>query len=182
MADLSPVSCELISMLKKHPPRDEEEAANIERTIQWLQISPDPLNRHIFTPGHGTGSAFITDLPHEHVLLVMHGKLNRWLQPGGHADAGETDPLLVACREAREEVGCHLPGETGRFFDMDVHTVPARRGDPRHLHFDFRYLFETAPGPIVAASDALEARWFTLEEAMQLALDPGLRRMIGKLH
>jgi len=117
----------------------------------------------------------------QQVMLVMHAKLKRWLQPGGHAETGETDLLAVACREAHEEVGCELPADKGRFCDIDIHTVPARSSAPAHLHFDFRYMFETPAGPTRAASDALEARWFTLAEALKLDLDTGLRRLIGKV-
>jgi len=36
--------------------------------------------------GHLTGSAWLVSKDSERVLLTHHRKLNRWLQPGGHAD------------------------------------------------------------------------------------------------
>ena len=42
-------------------------------------------------PGHLTGSAFVVDSSAERALLLFHTKLQRWLQPGGHAD-GDTNP------------------------------------------------------------------------------------------
>jgi 8-oxo-dGTP pyrophosphatase MutT (NUDIX family) len=175
------IASELIKLLQHHQPADAEERDNVQQTLRFLADKSDPLNRNDFTPGHAVGSALITDPEHRHVMMVMHAKLKRWLQPGGHADLGETDLLTVACREAWEEVGCRLDAASARFCDIDVHTVPARKSEPRHLHFDFRYLFETPVSATRAASDALEARWFKLDDAAKLDLDSGLRRMIAKL-
>jgi 8-oxo-dGTP pyrophosphatase MutT (NUDIX family) len=171
----------MISILRRHEPANADEAANRERTLAWLAAAVDPLNRNEFNPGHAVGSALITTPDKRHVMLVLHAKLNRWLQAGGHAEQGETDPVVVARREALEEVGCAFPPGAGRFCDIDIHVVPARRNEPEHLHFDFRYLFEAPLSAGRAASDALEARWFTLPEATALDIDSGLRRMIGKL-
>jgi 8-oxo-dGTP pyrophosphatase MutT (NUDIX family) len=174
-------SGKLIQLLERHKPADATERSNIDQTLKFLAATNEPMNRNRFVPGHAVGSALISDPDHRHVMLVMHSKLKRWLQPGGHAEPGETDPLPVACREALEEVGCRLEAEAGKFCDIDVHVVPARKSEPEHLHYDFRYHFVTPVGETHPASDALEARWFTLEEAFSLDLDEGLRRMIGKL-
>ena len=37
-------------------------------------------------PGHFTGSALVLDAAGAHTLVLFHRKLQRWLQPGGHAD------------------------------------------------------------------------------------------------
>jgi 8-oxo-dGTP pyrophosphatase MutT (NUDIX family) len=95
-------------------------------------------------PGHMTGSAWIVDKKGENILLTHHAKLNRWLQPGGHAD-GDEDILSVAQREAEEETGLKtftLIGDS--FFDIDIHTIPARNEFPEHLHYDVRFLFQAA--------------------------------------
>src|SRR5579863_7317385 len=49
--------------------------------------------------GHLTGSAWLVSKDSERVLLTHHRKLNRWLQPGGHAD-GDSELARVALREA----------------------------------------------------------------------------------
>jgi 8-oxo-dGTP pyrophosphatase MutT (NUDIX family) len=175
------VANRLIDLLGRHEPSDAVETAHRDFTVRWLGGAADPLNRNHFDPGHAVGSALICAPDRRHVMLVMHAKLNRWLQAGGHAEVGETDLLKVACREAWEEVGLNLDCAAGRFCDIDIHEVPARGVAPRHLHFDFRFMFESPVAPARAASDALEARWFTIEEALGLPLDDGLRRMIGKV-
>ena len=35
-------------------------------------------------PDHLTASAVVLDASRTSVLLVLHGKVRRWLQPGGH--------------------------------------------------------------------------------------------------
>src|SRR5699024_8151328 len=50
-------------------------------------------------PGHLTGSAVVVDSIGERALLMLHAKLGRWFQPGGHAD-GDMNLAAVALREA----------------------------------------------------------------------------------
>ncbi len=83
------------------------------------------------------------------MLVVKHGKLGRWLQPGGHIEPGE-NPIQAALREVSEETGltsavhswhCEHPFP----IDIDVHEIPANdeKDEPAHLHVDFRYLVTT---------------------------------------
>lgn len=93
-------------------------------------------------PGHITASAWIIDETREWALLTHHAKLNRWLQPGGHAD-GEEDVLAVAKKEALEETGLtSLHVMRGDIFDLDIHPIPARGNFPAHFHYDIRFLFQ----------------------------------------
>ena len=178
---MTPAAQRLIDLLRSHRPSDAKEVGDTQRTIDWLATAADPLNRNQFDPGHGVGSALIATPDRRHVLLVLHAKLNRWLQPGGHAEPSEIDLAHVAAREALEEVGVRLLPDHGRFCDIDIHSVPARASAPQHLHFDFRFHFQTPMTTATAASDALEAKWFKIDDAMAMDLDAGLRRMIGKL-
>ena len=103
------------------------------------------------------------------VLLLHHRKLDRWLQPGGHADTGETAGEQVALREALEETGIRglsLHPGAPRPLDVDVHEIPARAGEPAHDHLDLRYLV-VAPAAAVVAPDLAELhaiRWVPWDE------------------
>src|SRR5438132_8205968 len=91
---------------------------------------------------HFTGSAVVTDPGGERVCLVHHAKLNRWLQPGGHADDSDAGSLeATALREAGEETGLSvvLHPTAPRPLDLDVHRIPERKGEPAHHHLDVRY-------------------------------------------
>ena len=66
------------------------------------------------------------------VLLILHKKLQRWLQFGGHSD-NSPDVLATAIREFHEESGIALEPQIFSYegnaevplFDLDIHTIPA---------------------------------------------------------
>ena len=89
----------------------ETEAADVARMRGLAANEPDPWSRSL--PLHFTASALVLHPDSGRVLLRWHQRLRMWLQAGGHADPGESDPLAIALREAAEETG--LPDlEIGR--------------------------------------------------------------------
>jgi 8-oxo-dGTP pyrophosphatase MutT (NUDIX family) len=126
----------LIERLKAYATPFQEEVRFISRFLTLLE-SPQCYHRdHL--PGHITGSAWITNEEKTHVLLVHHAKLNRWLQPGGHAD-GDEHVIQVALREAEEETGVKKFNLlTSGIFDLDIHPIPDRKDFPSHDHYDIR--------------------------------------------
>jgi RimJ/RimL family protein N-acetyltransferase len=91
---------------------------------------------------HFTASALVVDASCDRTCLVEHVKLARLLQPGGHIEATDASLEVAALREAREETGLalELHPHAPRPFDLDIHEIPARPGEPAHLHLDVRYL------------------------------------------
>jgi hypothetical protein len=60
-----------------------------------------------------------------------------------------------------------------------VHPIPARRGEPEHLHLDVRFLVHAPAGARPRASDeSVELRWFTRAEAEDLEIDESVRRLL----
>jgi len=123
---------------------------------QMLALTNDPLaySRDRFA-GHFTGSAWVVDEACEHTLLLLHSKLNRWLQPGGHADGNE-DLAAVAAKELYEEAGLQAQ-PTGGVFDVDIHEIPERKGVPAHLHYDVRFLFVVPRSSVVTINEESQA-------------------------
>jgi 8-oxo-dGTP pyrophosphatase MutT (NUDIX family) len=175
---------DLLEALRRHRAEDPAESADVGRILAFVAAHPDPFDRRI-PEGHLTGSAFVLSEDGARVLLLHHRKLDRWLQPGGHAEPGERDGATVALREAREETGIpdlRLHPSAPRPLDVDVHAIPARDGDPAHLHLDLRYLTVADPrrSLVSAGSESRAVGWFTWEDLPGLALDAGLRRGLAK--
>ena len=82
------------------------ERETVEQMVSFIESHTDCFEGSV-SRGHITGSAWLMDENYERALLTHHRKLDRWLQPGGHAD-GQSDVLAVAMREAEEESGCLL--------------------------------------------------------------------------
>lgn len=170
-------------LLASFAPFDEAEAAHRSRMVELAQATGDPFSRRHFAPGHFTASAFVVDDAGGSLLLVLHGKLHRWLQPGGHVDAGDADILAAARREVAEEVGLtDLEVLDPSPFDLDIHPIPALGGDPPHEHFDVRFLMRAASNADFAAgSDAKAARWTPLEAIDVATSDASVMRAVHKL-
>ena len=95
--------------------------------------------------GHFTGSAWIINPDKTKILMTHHKKIGKWLQLGGHAD-GESDLLKVSQREAVEESGINnFVTISNEIFDMDIHEIPPIGSDPKHLHYDIRFLLQADP-------------------------------------
>jgi 8-oxo-dGTP pyrophosphatase MutT (NUDIX family) len=173
----------LLALLHDHAPADPAEAESLARIRALVRETPAPFERAQAAPGHLTASAVVVDPERRRAALILHRKLRLWLQPGGHFEPGERDPLQAAIREAREEIGVEAgPLEGGPvLLDVDVHTIPARPGEPAHEHFDLRFLL-VARSEAAHAGDGADAfRWVTPAEAAALDLDPGLRRALAKV-
>lgn len=170
--------------LEGHVCADEEERQDRDRILRFVRRHPDPFDRRI-GQGHLTGSALVVSADGREVLLLHHRKLDRWLQPGGHADPGETRGEEVALREALEETGLQglkLHPSAPRPLDVDVHDIPARGDDPAHQHLDLRYLVVAPDGaPLSPQLEEMHAlRWVEWDDVDSLGPDHGLRRALGK--
>ena len=128
-------------------------------------------------PGHLTGSALVVDAEHQRVLILLHAKLRRWLQPGGHAD-GDHELAGVALREATEETGIEGLDVLVPAVDLDLHAVDHGDALGEHLHLDLRFVVVAPPGAVeVGNHESLGLRWVTIDELEAVADEPGLLRL-----
>jgi 8-oxo-dGTP pyrophosphatase MutT (NUDIX family) len=151
--------------------------------IQFLELlSNQNCFERTHLPGHITGSAWIVDRNRTQTLLVHHAKLNKWVQPGGHAD-GDENILRVALREAEEETGLkNLTVITSVPFDVDIHTIPQRKNFPEHLHFDIRFLIEASRDEqIIVSEESHDVKWIPLRSLEDYTIERSVLRMKEKL-
>ncbi|MFZ6002693.1 MAG: NUDIX hydrolase [Actinomycetota bacterium] len=147
------------------------------RMLEFIDAHPDALHRYCAT-GHLTGSALVVDPDSRDILLLFHAKVQRWLQPGGHAD-GDANLAHVALREASEETGISDLAVVTPAVDLDVHVFrSAAGGELDHLHLDVRHLV-IAPGGAVGEinHESESVAWVGLDELPRYGVDPGTLRM-----
>lgn len=170
----------LIGGLKSYSSAFAEEREFVNSFLDLLR-SPECFQRtHL--PGHITGSAWIINPLRDKVLMVHHAKLNKWLQPGGHAD-GDENVLRVAVREAREETGLsELKLLSPHFFDIDIHPIPARGNFPEHYHHDIRFIFEADDTQQLRIShESYDVTWVSFTElSRQTYANRSILRMAQK--
>jgi len=149
-----------------------------------LVLRPDACRRDRFDPGHFTASAFVLAPERDAILLIFHRKLGIWVQPGGHVDEGDLSVRAAAEREVAEEVGIRgleLAASEEALFDVDIHPIPARPGEPAHEHFDVRFSFVAPSRRFVASDEVAAARWVSLSEVGTVASDESVQRAVRKL-
>ncbi len=150
--------------------------------IRLVAAAEDPWSRSL--PLHFTASALVVHPASRRVLLRWHPKHGRWLQVGGHGDPGETDPLEIALREAREETGLTdlVPWPDADLLHAAVCHVPQAAKEPEHEHADLRFVLATShPGQISPEDEQAPLRWLTVDDARALAGQNNLGHTLDRL-
>lgn len=172
----------LVAEVLAYEPFDALEAESRQALIDLLGSGDAVFSRDHFVPGHVTASCYIVDGAGR-LLLHHHRRLGRWLQMGGHLEGDEV-PIAAALREAEEESGLdRLELVVDGIFDLDVHGIPAGKGEPEHRHFDVRYLARTAAPERVTidAAESSDIAWIDLGRAAGLLNEECGRRVIRKI-
>jgi len=170
----------LLRRLERYEPFDDGESEMLARLIAFVMAHEDCCDRRL-PSGHITASAWVVDRGRERALLVHHGKLDKWLQPGGHI---ENDPSLIdaARRELEEETGLRKHRLlSGEIFNIDVHPIPAFGGQPKHIHYDIVFVFEASSGARLRVSkESNELRWVPLRDLEQFNDSAAMKRLAAK--
>lgn len=140
-----------------------------------------PASRTNYEPGHLTASGIVLSAARDRVLLVHHKRLQRWLQPGGHIESADTTLLEAARREVLEETGADLdPGFEPRLAGMDVHEIPAARGEPAHLHHDVLFVFSARSLARRVSDESNDVVWAPVVKFEDYDPDPPLARTLRR--
>ncbi|MEV7107399.1 NUDIX domain-containing protein [Streptomyces atroolivaceus] len=105
-----------------------------------------------------------------YVLLIERGwdpHAGQWALPGGHVDPGETS-RAAAARELAEEAGVYAAPE--ELTQVGTWDAPGR--DPRGRYVTVAYQLTVISGlPAEAGDDAVNVRWWPLNDLPPLAFD-----------
>ncbi|HET7404070.1 MAG TPA: NUDIX domain-containing protein [Usitatibacter sp.] len=168
------------ALLSRLVPRDAVEAKFVRDMLDLAGQGEGAASRGQFTPGHFTATCFVVYVPSNVVLLHLHKRLQKWLPMGGHMDPGE-EPAQAALREGAEESGLQdLELLSPELLSVDIHPIPAGKGEPDHLHFDLRFAASTRTPQKIRMDEAesSELEWVEVESADSLLDD---RRSLARL-
>ncbi len=170
----------ILSLIQSYSLKVPDEERSLQRLYKFVSSNPRCFERELLS-GHITGSAWIVDKGFEKTLLTHHRKLDRWLQPGGHAD-GVANVAEVALREAREESGLSdLVLVSFEMFDIDVHLIPAGMKEPAHYHFDCRFLICcNGDESYTVSNESNDLAWVPLADIRQYTDEESILRMVNK--
>jgi 8-oxo-dGTP pyrophosphatase MutT (NUDIX family) len=173
-------SDQLERCLERYVARSEAEAFDVRQVVA-LVADGTPWARS--SSMHVTASALIVHPPSRRVLLRWHDRQKAWLQIGGHADAGEDDPLAVALREGSEETGLMdlHPWPTADLQHVVIVPVPANDREPAHHHADLRFVLATQH-PDLARPEHSSAplRWLSFDDAASLTSEDNVKETIRR--
>jgi len=170
----------LSERLEAYRARWPEEGEVVAHFAALLDEGAHAFERERFA-GHFTASAWLVSDDGTRALLTHHRKLDRWLQPGGHAD-GDVDLARVALKEAEEESGLRALALLPGLFDLDRHWIPEHKGVPAHWHYDVRFVVHAGSDERFVVSDESHAlAWRDIAEiAGDAGADDSVRRMARK--
>lgn len=171
----------LLDTLAGYRPRTDVEVADVAR-IRALASAGDPWRRS--SPLHVTVSAIVVHPPTGRVLLRWHAREQAWLHVGGHADPGETDPLAIAVREAREETGLDdlVPWPDATVAHVVVVPVTGTAREAAHEHADVRFVLATdRPDQARPERPGAALRWMSIADARAATREDNLRETLDRV-
>jgi len=172
----------LFEILEQYLITPPEDSQVVERFKALLINAEAPFSRNQY-PGHLTASCFVVNPSRSSILLLHHRKLKKWLQMGGHCES-EVSLEAVALREAQEETGSSsIRLIDSRAIDLDIHWIPALKGEPAHEHFDVRFLgvCEAPENLQRSEEETTDLQWFSWEEAFRIAQEKSMHRVFKKI-
>jgi 8-oxo-dGTP pyrophosphatase MutT (NUDIX family) len=174
-------TAEALALVRAFRASPEEEKSR-ELILALLEFTDAPFSRHQFHPGHITCTALVLHpgVLHQNrreFLLMHHHRHRRWLLPGGHVEESDRALSDTASREAIEETEIRISGPAlAGLVGMDVHAIPARKGEPLHLHHDLIFAFTAESAEFATTEEAPQVAWCGAGEFERYQLPSSITR------
>jgi len=163
-------------------PTDSAALKSRELILMILDCTPDPFSRRQFTPGHITCTGLVLAPDLERVLLIHHRRLDRWLLPGGHVESDDAAIWDAARREVVEETGAQLiPWDQPPLAGLDVHGIPAAKGEPYHLHHDILFHFRAVTEQTQISEESHAVTWCAPADFDRYQVPDNVRRAYSRM-
>jgi len=161
-------------------PLDSLEAADIQKTLEWLRSAKyvhKPLNMDCHL-----GVLFLPISPErKHIYLINHKKAQMWIPPGGHVDNGLTFKQAVELEMMEELQTSAKFIDNSPFFLTQTLTQGTNAG---HLDITAWFVVEGYPEHSyhLQAKEANQGGWFAINSSEEALQSHYLSRALRKLH
>jgi 8-oxo-dGTP pyrophosphatase MutT (NUDIX family) len=126
-----------------------------------VDVVGPPLLTRAAAPAHVTASAVVLSPDARQTCLVLHAKLGRWVQPGGHLEPGDLSLMGAARREVREETGLDAV-DAGRPVILSRHRAPCAPGVV-DWHLDVQHVLVSDVVPPRVSAESHEVAWWPVD-------------------
>lgn len=149
-------------------------AHDAETSARWGVRTRDPAATDRATvPSHFTASA-LPITPHgAEVCLVLHRRMDRWVQPGGHFEPSDRTVAAAAAREVREETGLDVVVEPVPLA-LSRHRAPC---GPGRWHLDVQMLAVVDRSEPTVSAESHDVAWFPVGDLPD-AVAPGVGELV----
>jgi len=141
-----------------------ESAEERFEVLAWralLDVQGPRLLTRECAPAHVTASGLVLSPDARQTCLVLHRKLQRWVQPGGHLEAGDVTVAGAAAREVLEETGLAARA-VGLPALLSRHRAPCAPGVV-DWHLDVQYVLVSEVTPPAVSEESSEVAWWPVK-------------------
>ncbi|WP_345713543.1 NUDIX domain-containing protein, partial [Kineococcus glutinatus] len=138
------------------------------------QVGPALLTRAA-APAHVTASALLLTPDGTRTCLVLHGRMQRWVQPGGHLEPGDAGLAAAAARELAEETGL-VAAVRAEPLVLSRHRAPCRPGEV-DWHLDVQHVAVGAERAPVCSAESAAVAWWDVG-ALPVDAAPGVAELV----